>query len=223
MVYGKRWWWCWLVEGLETVWSWFALAKFECNVLRAEPCSSLKDSCWFSFDFSLSLKAPGVDLAQVLCTPQVILTREDLPVGCLAECRFDLQRGGGQVDVFPGLWNWLSIDALLQACRNDPIGLTGAYVTISRHCQSSGCVWNHPWLACEERFSTGCASKKQWGYLQKKSRVKASNRHERCQRRKVVTIAFVVETPIKHGWITYSPVCGSSLLAVVLMLSALSS
>lgn len=51
----------------------------------------------------LSLKAPGVDLAQVLCTPQVLLTREDLPVGCLAECRFDLQRGGGQVDVFPGL------------------------------------------------------------------------------------------------------------------------
>jgi len=51
----------------------------------------------------LSLKAPGDDLAQVLCTPQVLLTREDLPVGCRAECRFDLQRGGGQVDVFPGL------------------------------------------------------------------------------------------------------------------------
>lgn len=55
------------------------------------------------FDFSLSLKPPGVDLAQVLCTPQVLLTREDLPVGCLAECRFDLQKGGGQVDVIPGL------------------------------------------------------------------------------------------------------------------------
>lgn len=201
-----------LVKGLETVWE--ELIWPYLTVLYPRADLSLLTCCWIVFGFSLTYP-PGVEVAPVLCiAPVVFLTLCE--VGRFAAswmlCRF-VQRGRAgtaQVDIL--WWNWPSI---WHACSRFLASTGWGRLRLrvhTYHCQSSGCVWNHPWLGALREACALVLLKS--SCLQERAELRHKNWHKRCLWKKTVTLWLPFDVSgdtdkTRLNLVTHSPVCGS--------------